>query len=482
MGDAAIDGEINSAPQSVIAVLSAADDAPASAVRNTTDPAVPRRRDSNQIGKTLGGTYRILRPLDVGGMAIVYEAEHLRLRRLVAVKFLSCEMSAESAIDLRFRREAEVLARLSHPHIVNVLDFDTTETGVPFLVMELLDGETLAARLERDCMLGLRDSLLIAAQLASGLAAAHQAQIVHRDLKPANVFLEAIPGEGTLVKLLDFGISKMVSSRQSLTQEHMVLGTPEYMAPEQASGSAALVDHRADQYSLAAIVYEMLSGRPPFPSGDDIAALLRRVIHERPRPLIELSPWVGGVSNVVMRGLSKEPRDRFRSIGEFAEALRAAGARELGSGSASRTRAPAPATPEPSRASKIATEVRNVAESARQAFDRGELREAALLAEMVVDLANTALDPRVAPTVERFSELLERILVDRLGGISRMLRVAPSPSFALLKLTPEEAFLLSRIDDGLTLDEALDVSAMPRLQTLRHLTRLLRSGALMQVD
>ena len=129
-------------------------------------------------------------------MAIVYEAEHLRLKRLVAVKFLSSEMADDSAIGLRFRREAEVLARLSHPHIVKVMDFDTTESGEPFLVMELLDGETLARRLERDCMLGLRESLAIAAQLASGLAAAHQAQIVHRDLKPANVFLESLPGEG----------------------------------------------------------------------------------------------------------------------------------------------------------------------------------------------------------------------------------------------------------------------------------------------
>ena len=132
---------------------------------------------------------------------------------------------------------------------------------------------------------------------------------------------------------------------------------------------------------------------------------------------------------------------------------------------------------------EIATEIRSVSESARQAFDRGDVREAALLAEMVVDLAKNALDPRVAPTVERFAELLEKILVVRLGGISRLLRAVPSsPTLALLKLTPEEAFLLSRIDDGLTLEETLDVSAMPRLETLRLLTRLLRSGALTQTD
>src|SRR5687768_18105014 len=128
-------------------------------------------------------------------MAIVYQAEHLRLKRRVAIKFLSSELSTDSAMGVRFRREAEVLARLSHPHIVQIVDFDTTDTGEPFLVMELLDGETLGARLERDCTLGLEESLAIAAQLASGLAAAHQARIVHRDLKPANVFLESVPGE-----------------------------------------------------------------------------------------------------------------------------------------------------------------------------------------------------------------------------------------------------------------------------------------------
>jgi hypothetical protein len=283
------------------------------------------------------------------------------------------------------------------------------------------------------------------------------------------------------VKLLDFGISKTASRSQLLTHEHMVLGTPEYMAPEQASGSTNLVDHRADQYSLAAIVYEMLSGRPPFPSGDDVGALLRRVIHERPPSLIDLSPWVGSVSAVVMRGLSKEPRERFQSVAAFAEALRAAGARELGSGETGAT-ASGRVKFEPAGSSKVVAEVRGAAESARQAFDRGELLEAALLAEMVVDLASRTRDPRGVSILQRYGELLERILIARLGGISRILRAdAPSPP-SQRKLTPVEAFLLSRIDDGLTLEETLDVSAMPRLETLRLLTRLLRAGALTQID
>ena len=479
MGDAAIDGELSDNGLGEERTPPA-DDARASA-RTTITPLVTPRRNSAQIGRILRGSYRILRPLDVGGMAIVYEAEHLRLKRLVAVKFLSSESSGDSAIALRFSREAQVLARLSHPHIVKVMDFDTTETGEPFLVMELLNGETLASRLERDCMLGLSEALAITAQLASGLVAAHEAQIVHRDLKPANVFLETVSGEPALVKLLDFGISKTASHSQLLTREHMVLGTPEYMAPEQASGSTSLVDHRSDQYSLAAIVYEMLSGRPPFPCGDDVGALLRRVINERPRALVDLAPGVGSVSDVVMRALSKEPRDRFHSVAAFAEALRCAGARELGSTKTRDARAPRGESSEPARSSKLAVEIRAAAESARQAFDRGNLLEAALLAEMVVDLASDARDPRVAPTLDRYSELLERILIARLGGTSCVLRAASSASLERLQLTHKDAFLLSRIDDALSLEETLDVSAMPRLPTLRLLTRLMRAGALTQM-
>jgi tRNA A-37 threonylcarbamoyl transferase component Bud32 len=475
MGDAALDADVKSAPPLT------GDDGPVSAPRIAVAPT--RRRGPSPVGKTLRGSYRILRPLDVGGMAIVYEAEHLRLKRRVAIKFLSSDSSGDSAMGVRFSREAEVLARLSHPHIVKVLDFDTAETGEPFLVMELLDGETLAARLERECTLTLAESLAIAAQLASGLAAAHQAQIVHRDLKPANVFLENVPREPAVVKLLDFGISKMASPSELLTREHMVLGTPEYMAPEQAAGSTSLVDHRADQYSLAAIVYEMLSGRPPFPFGDDIGALLRRVIHEQPRPLIELAPEVGSVSNVVMRALSKDPRARFGSIAAFAEALRCAGLRELGSGKPIALGVSESAKPQAGKASKIAVEARSAAESARQAFDRGDLVEAALLAEMLIDLANEGVDPQIAPALARYTELLERILIARLGGTCRLLRAdTRSQSLASFKLTPEDAFVLSRIDDGLTLEETLDVSAMPRLATLRLLTRLLRSGALMQAE
>ncbi len=439
-------------------------------------PPVSGPRSSTRVGDILRGSYRVLRPLDAGGMAVVYEAEHLRLGRRLAIKFLSRELSADAAMAERFRREAEVLARLSHPHIVEVLDFDTSERGEPYLVMELLRGRTLAARLEQDPVIELAEVVTVATQLAEGLSAAHQASIVHRDLKPANVFLEAILGQATRVKLLDFGISKSASGRGCLTREHVVLGTPEYMAPEQAAASR-LVDHRADQYSLAAIVYEMLAGQPPFPGDDDIGALLRRVVFEHPPPLCELVPAASAISPVVMRGMAKQPDQRYSSVREFAEALSTAV-------SAQQNR-PLPRRAVPigristGDAPTLAVQVERLGSSAKRALDRGDLGEAALLAESAIDLEKAAADPQMAPAVARISELLERILVERLGGASRLLRAVRSGAGQpLAQLTPRQAYLLSRVDDGLTLDETLDVSALPRLETLRLLTGLLRSGAL----
>jgi tRNA A-37 threonylcarbamoyl transferase component Bud32 len=447
---------------------------PASGTRGAPAAGFPPSR----VGSLLRGTYRVLHPLEAGGMAVVYEALHVRLGRHVAIKFLARELAADAAMAARFRREAEVLARLNHPHIVEVLDFDTSEHGEPYLAMELLRGQTLAARLEQGSRLETGEVVAIASQLAAGLCAAHRASVVHRDLKPANVFLEAIPGQEVCVKLLDFGISKAVSGQRCLTREHVVLGTPEYMAPEQAAGTNHLVDARADQYSLAAIVYEMLAGGPPFSFDEDIGALLRRVVCEEPPALSELAPWARALSPVVMRGLAKQPQQRFLSILVFAWALALA------------HQAPAPARSSVGPAQPIArivpvepptlvAEVKRLGASARLAFDRGDLREAAVLAEAALDLEKAAGDPHVAPTVARISELLERILITRLGGASRVFRVVNGCSGNTgAALTPAQAFLLSRVDDGLSLDETLDVSAMPRLQTLRLLTGLVHSGAL----
>ncbi len=276
------------------------------------------------IGQTLRGTYRVLSVLDQGGMGLVFEAEHVRLHRRLAVKVLARHLIKDEQALARFNREAEIISQLEHPNIVQILDFDTTEQGEPYIVMELLKGESLSDRLERDGCLPIWDAARIAHQVASALFAAHQAEIVHRDLKPANIFLTETVGEGTRVKLLDFGISKRMGVGRSLTGEFDVLGTPDYMAPEQALGKAASVDHRGDQYALAVIAFEMLSGQTPF-SGNDLMEVLQKVVTVEAPPVDRFAPHVPqAVSAVLQRGLAKSPEARFSSVLDFAAAFSSA--------------------------------------------------------------------------------------------------------------------------------------------------------------
>lgn len=275
------------------------------------------------IGRVLRNTHRIVGPLDEGGMGKLYRAEHLRLHRSVAVKFMARGLAERPDALARFRREAEVISQLDHPHIVHILDFDTTEEGDLYIVMELLMGTTLSQRMAAAPQMMLGETVEVVSQISSALMLAHASGIVHRDLKPDNVFLLSMTDKRTFVKLLDFGIStgKLVGTR--LTGKYAVLGTPDYMAPEQALDSST-TDHRADQWSLACITYEMIAGRPPF-QADSVVDLLSAVVSETPPPLTDFSTGVPlAVQEVVLRGLSKNPDERFSSIAEFAERLAAA--------------------------------------------------------------------------------------------------------------------------------------------------------------
>ncbi len=272
------------------------------------------------VGRLLRGTYRILATLDEGGMGRLYRAEHQRLRRPVAVKVMARYLSANPEALTRFRREAEIVSQLDHPHIVQILDFDTTDTGEPYIVMELLSGETLSRRLDRHRILPLRDTVDIVVQIASGLTLAHRTGVVHRDLKPDNVFLLAMQDGGIFVKLLDFGISKGNPNSTRVTGKYDILGTPDYMAPEQAL-STAKADHRADQWSLACMTYEMLTGRVPF-FGESAVQILTKVVSESPPPLTQYVPDLpSSIQDVVLRGLTKDPFQRYSTIGDFADRL-----------------------------------------------------------------------------------------------------------------------------------------------------------------
>ena len=300
---------------------------PISESERTTLPVakrVPSKIDEDPlIGRVLRNTHRIVAPLDEGGMGKLYRAEHLRLHRAVAVKFMARGLAARPDALARFRREAEVISQLDHPHIVQILDFDTTEAGDLYIVMELLTGTTLSKRMANPPKVTLCETVEIASQISSALMLAHASGIVHRDLKPDNVFLLSMTDQRNFVKLLDFGIStgKIVGTR--LTGKYAVLGTPDYMAPEQALDSST-TDHRADQWSLACITYEMIAGRPPF-QADSVMDLLSAVVSETPPPLTDFATGIPlAVQEVVLRGLRKNPDERFASIAEFAEHLAAA--------------------------------------------------------------------------------------------------------------------------------------------------------------
>lgn len=460
------------------------------------------------LGTTLRGTYRILRTLDQGGMGMVFEAEHVRLRRRLAVKVLAQHLSKDAHALARFNREAEIISQLQHPHVVQVTDFDTTEAGEPYLVMELLSGESLAARLERERCLPIGDAVKIAHQVSSGLAAAHAANIVHRDLKPANIFLTQVAGQGVIVKLLDFGISKRTGAGKGLTGEYDILGTPDYMAPEQALGKTASVDHRGDQYALAVITYEMLAGRTPF-AGDDVMDVLRQVISTEPPPIEQLAPHVPPeAGDVLRRALSKDPEQRFASIADFATALlRAAGTSlpppvdalavamtvpagpPVGSSpnharpvsdryqTGMRQKTPADVSAPTVGVSSFSTnDLSRALDQARQAHGMGDIELAVNNAETALIVADALASPDAQARVESSRTLLNAIFEARLGSLSQRMVVLSPTSNKKLRVSPEQAFLLSRVDGGVTLDEAIDLSPLPRQKTLRLLVSMMRQG------
>jgi serine/threonine-protein kinase len=277
-----------------------------------------------ETGTVLRGTYEVVSRVGRGGMGVVYEVTHARLAGRYALKLFARNDADDGEARKRFRREADIVSSLRHPHIVQVVDFDQMPDGRPYLVMEMLDGESLSERLLRKGPLPLPMVVLVVKQVASALSAAHARGIVHRDLKPENIFLVRVAGqEEDLVKVVDFGISKIKESGQRLTGERVLLGTPYYMAPEQTRG-AAHVDEKADQFALGAIVYELLTGELAF-GGREFVAVIYQLLHHEPTRLADAQGLVSpAVDQVLRRALAKDPADRFASIADFARAFEGA--------------------------------------------------------------------------------------------------------------------------------------------------------------
>jgi serine/threonine-protein kinase len=272
------------------------------------------------IGQLVAGRYIVRRRLAQGGMGAIYELAHRSLDRRFALKILSPELAANRQALDRFWREAEIVARLSHPNIVSILDWDQLPGGTPFLVMELLDGEDLHARIERRGALDVAELFAIADQVLAGLTVAHRAGIVHRDLKPSNVFLATDGAGGERAVLLDFGISK-VSGADSMTGDHEMVGTPMYMAPEQVVSAAGAIGPAPDVWAMGAILFEMASGVRPF-AGDSLPAIIHRICHERAAPLSRVRPDTPpALERLVMRALDPDPARRPRDAEELRRQL-----------------------------------------------------------------------------------------------------------------------------------------------------------------
>ena len=260
------------------------------------------------------GPYRVLGVIGRGGMGVVLRAFDPALHRPVAIKVLAPELAVSATARRRFLREARAAASVVHDHVVTIHAVDEAK-GLPYLVMRLVEGKSLQDRLDREGPLGLAEILRIGRQALQGLAAAHEQGLVHRDIKPANI----LPENGVeRVKISDFGLARAADDA-SLTQSGVIAGTPQFMAPEQASGEA--VDHRADLFSLGSVLYAMCTGRPPFRAGTALA-VLRRVAVDTPRPIREVNPDIPGwLAAVVARLHAKDPVERFQSATEVAELL-----------------------------------------------------------------------------------------------------------------------------------------------------------------
>jgi eukaryotic-like serine/threonine-protein kinase len=265
------------------------------------------------LGSTIDNRYEVLSVIGEGGMGTVYQVRHRALGKRFALKALRKDLAADGEIAARFIQEARTAAAVSHPGLVEITDFGRLESGQVYFVMELLEGQSLAALLRTGGPLPAERALDIVRQLVHALKAAHDASIVHRDLKPDNIHVGRGDGEQDLVKIVDFGLAKVIGSSK-LTRSGMVFGTPHYMSPEQAAGE--VVDHRADIYALGIVMYEMFTGKVPF-EADSYMGVLTKHMYMAPAPPTEVSPELkelGTLEDVILRCLEKRPSARYDNL------------------------------------------------------------------------------------------------------------------------------------------------------------------------
>jgi serine/threonine-protein kinase len=274
------------------------------------------------LGQTLADKYRIEELINEGGMGAVYRGTHILMDKTVAVKVLHPALAADDKIVARFSREARAASRISHPHALSVTDFGESDNGVVFLVMEYLKGETLKEVIHNEGPMPLPRVVEIIRQICGALEAAHTEGVVHRDLKSDNIMLLDVGG-GDWAKVLDFGIAKInekVGQDPALTAPNLIIGTPQYMSPEQCS-QAAEIDSRSDIYSLGVILYEMMVGHVPFTGESPTAIMMKHLQEPPPSVLEERKDLPAAVGRVVTRAMAKRPEDRFQTVKELTDDL-----------------------------------------------------------------------------------------------------------------------------------------------------------------
>jgi serine/threonine-protein kinase len=332
------------------------------------------------------GRYEILDKLGEGAMGIVYRARDVALGRVVALKMLSADIGAEDELHQRFEREAEAIGRLNHPNIVKVYDLGESE-GHLFMAMELLEGEDLRTLIERRTEVPLADRVRILGEICEGLGYAHAKGVVHRDIKPANIVVTS----AGRVKLLDFGLAR-VATRGTITRRGVILGTPDYMSPEQAMGKT--VDPRSDIFSAGGVFYEFLTLQKPF-KGKTLHSVLYQIISEEPDPVLTLNPDVPArLAAVVHKMLHKAPERRYASMDDVGRDIREihVALRRSRSRSAVPQKTPVPS---PSASEDVRGRVRDHVSRGKAHYQAGQHAKA--LFEMKEALA---LDPACAEAAE----------------------------------------------------------------------------------
>lgn len=279
------------------------------------------------VGSTIGDKYEILAVVGGGAMGLVYKAKHTLMKRTVALKMLHPNMVVDEATVKRFQKEAEALSCLNHPNILTVFDFGVSKTGQPYLVTDYLEGQTVAELLEQNERADWMRTLRIFTQVCSALAHAHKHGVIHRDIKPSNIMLVSFEEQPDFVKILDFGIAKVVSDvpegSNSLTRTGEVFGSPLYMSPEQCRGKA--LDSRSDIYSLGCVMYRTLTGQPAL-FGQDLVECLYKHVNEEPQPLTQVAPDANippELEAVVLKCLAKDPAARYQTMADLKDALNA---------------------------------------------------------------------------------------------------------------------------------------------------------------